>query len=247
MNSNTIKIVSIITARGGSKSIHKKNIMKINGKPLLHYPIIATKESKFDIECFVNTDCPLIAQSASLLDIENLPRPESLSGDNVNHGDAIIDAANQYEKKSGIVPEIYVILLGNTVMIDGEIIDEVLKKLIESDDASGAMTVWEAADDHPLRALKVSKNGHLEEYSKRVVSTDRHSYDQAYFFDCGVWAVKSQFLRANQGPSPWFWMGPKVLPIERLWITGRDINGPFDVPFHENWNLLKKTPSRFEY
>ena len=244
---NQHKIVSIITARGGSKSIYKKNIMKINDIPLLHYPIKATKESKFDIDCYVNTDCPLIARSASLLNIENLPRPEKLSGDNVNHGDAIIDAADQYEIKSKIIPDIYVILLGNTVMIDGDTIDQVLIKLIESDDASGAMTVWEAADDHPLRALKISKDGHLKEYTKRVVSTDRHSYDKAYFFDCGVWAVKSKFLRVNKGPSPWSWMGPNVIPVERPWITGRDINGPFDVPFHEKWDLLKRTPSEFDY
>tara|TARA_Y100000991_G_scaffold210986_1_gene192921 strand:- start:1114 stop:1857 length:744 start_codon:yes stop_codon:yes gene_type:complete len=244
---NTKKIASIITARGGSKSIHKKNIMKINDTPLLHYPIKAIKESKFDIDCFVNTDCPLIANSASLLDIDNLPRPEYLSGDNINHGDAIIDAADQYEKKSGIIPDIYVILVGNTVMIDGETIDQVLIKLIDDDEASGAMTVWEAADDHPLRALKISRDGHLEEYTKRVVSTNRHSYEKAYFFDCGVWAVKSNFLRTNQGPSPWFWMGPKVIPVERQWITGRDINGPFDVPFHEQWDLLKQTPSKFYY
>lgn len=247
MNSESKNIACIITARGGSKSIYKKNIMKINDIPLLHYPIMAVRDSLFNIDCFVNTDCELIEKSASLLNVKNLPRPKELSGDNVNHGDAIIDAANQYENLKKIIPDIYLILLGNTVMIDGEIIDRVLSKLTTSDDISGVMTVWEAADDHPLRALKISKNGFLKEYTERTVSTSRHSYEKAFFFDCGVWAVKSEFLRTNEGPSPWFWMGPNVFPITRPWITGRDINGPFDVPFHEKWDLLKQTPSKFSY
>ena len=37
------RILAITLARGGSKSIRKKNIYKINGKPLLYYTI---KEAK---------------------------------------------------------------------------------------------------------------------------------------------------------------------------------------------------------
>jgi len=41
-----MKAVCIIPARGGSKGVPKKNIKKINGKPLLGYVIEATKKSK---------------------------------------------------------------------------------------------------------------------------------------------------------------------------------------------------------
>ena len=34
-----LKILAITLARGGSKSIKKKNIYKLNGKPLLYYTI----------------------------------------------------------------------------------------------------------------------------------------------------------------------------------------------------------------
>ena len=126
---------------------------------------MAVQDSLFNIDCFVNTDCELIEKSALLLNVKNLPRPSELCGDYINHGDVIIDAANQYENLKKIIPDIYLILLGNTVMLDGEIIDRVLIKLISSDDISGVMTVWEAADDHPFRALKISKDGFLKEYT----------------------------------------------------------------------------------
>ena len=41
-----MKIVSIILARGGSKGIPNKNIISLNGKPLISYVIKVSKKSK---------------------------------------------------------------------------------------------------------------------------------------------------------------------------------------------------------
>ena len=41
-----MKIIGIIPARAGSKSIKNKNITNINGKPLIYYTIKAIKKSK---------------------------------------------------------------------------------------------------------------------------------------------------------------------------------------------------------
>lgn len=240
-----MKIAGIVTARGGSKSIIKKNIIQINGQPLLHYPLLSLINSKHNISTYVNTDCPDIAHSASLLGVENIERPEILAGDTINHGDVIIDACQKVIQKIGNV-DIFIILLGNTVMIDSDIVDKCIDTL-SSTDASSVITVWEAADDHPYRALKMNSNGYLGEFEDREVETDRHSYKKAYFFDQGVWAIKSEFIFERTGPSPWFWLGPRVKSITREWITGRDINGPFDVPFHELWDKLKVTPNKFKY
>ena len=45
-----LKIASIILARSGSKGLKNKNILKLNGKPLLYYAIEAAKSSKKYIE-----------------------------------------------------------------------------------------------------------------------------------------------------------------------------------------------------
>ena len=44
---NSKKIIAIIPARSGSKSIPGKNVKKINNIPLLAYPIISAKKSKY--------------------------------------------------------------------------------------------------------------------------------------------------------------------------------------------------------
>ena len=61
-----MSIVSIITARGGSKSIYKKNIIECNGLPLLAYPLKASQNSKYISEVFVDTDCESIIEVSKL-------------------------------------------------------------------------------------------------------------------------------------------------------------------------------------
>lgn len=59
-----LKIVGIIPARGGSKSIPLKNIKLFNGKPLIAWTILAAKKSKNLDRVIVSTDNPRIAKIA---------------------------------------------------------------------------------------------------------------------------------------------------------------------------------------
>ena len=51
-----MKTIGNIPARGGSKGIPKKNLVKILDKSLLHYAIIAAKKSQYIDEFYVSTD-----------------------------------------------------------------------------------------------------------------------------------------------------------------------------------------------
>ena len=59
-----MKAICIIPARGGSKGVPKKNIKKINGKPLLGYVIETTKKSKIFEHVIVSTEDDEIAKIA---------------------------------------------------------------------------------------------------------------------------------------------------------------------------------------
>ena len=50
------KVLAIIPARGNSKSIKLKNIVNLNGKPLIEYTINAAKRSKQIDDLIVSTD-----------------------------------------------------------------------------------------------------------------------------------------------------------------------------------------------
>ena len=84
-----MKIVSIILARGGSKGIPKKNIININGKPLIQYSIEASQKSCVK-NCWVSTDCSEIKQIAHSLGTNVLDRPKNLSTDTASSDDALV-------------------------------------------------------------------------------------------------------------------------------------------------------------
>lgn len=227
--------IAIITARAGSKSILNKNVFKVEGKPLVSYPIQAALDSKLIEKIYISTDGEEIAAVGSSMGCQIIWRPEELCGDHVNHGVVIKHAVETVDREERDLENV-VLLLGNTVMVDGPIIDKALKILIEQPELDSVMTVWEAADDHPLRSLQII-DGCLVPYGdpNRQVSTERQSYPKAYFYDQGVWAFRKECVQRQDGPNPWYWMGKRCSPIIRTWVAGRDIHTLFDVALAEWW------------
>lgn len=240
--------VAIITARAGSKSIINKNVYPIAGRPVIEYVIEDAKGAKkIDGGVYCSTDGELIASVCRNAGCEVIPRPDELGGDHINHGDVIKHAVEWVDAR---VPDLknVVLLLGNTVMGDPELFDQALQVLDDEPNIDGVMSVWEAADDHPLRAMQIRPgDGLLETYGgPRQVSTERQSYPKAYYYDQCVWAFRKETVQRRDGPNPWWWMGKNVKPIVRPWITGRDINGPYDVPFHEWWIQFPEISARIQ-
>ena len=226
---------AIITARAGSKSIRDKNVHPVGGRPLVAYPLAAALAATRVDTVWVSTDGESIADVSRDMGCEVIERPVELAGDEVNHGDVIRHAVDHV---AALRPELanVVLLLGNTVMIDGELIDHCLELLDTRPELDSVMTVWEAADDHPLRALEI-RDGRLRPYGDpdRQVSTERQSYPKAYYYDQGVWAFRKECAARRDGPSPWWWMGRNCHPVVRTWVTGRDVHTPFDVAVAEWW------------
>ena len=51
-----MSVIAVITARGGSKRIPKKNIRPFNGRPIIEYSVKAALESGIFDEVMVSTD-----------------------------------------------------------------------------------------------------------------------------------------------------------------------------------------------
>lgn len=236
--------VAIVTARAGSKSIVHKNVLPLLGQPMVQYPIKAAQAASRISQVWVSTDGAEIAEASTAAGAQIIPRPDELGGDSVNHGVVIKHAVEYVDARVDNLENI-VLLLGNTVYIDGETIDQALALLDERRDLDSVMTVWEAADDHPYRALQINGDGLIETFGgPRQVSTERQSYPKAYYYDQGVWAFRKHTVQTQDGPNPWWWMGKRVQPIVRPWVTGRDIHGLIDVFFSEQWvknpDIVKK-------
>lgn len=91
--------IAIITARGGSKRIPKKNIKMFCGKPIIAYSIEAALKSEIFSEVMVSTDSEEIAEIARKYGA-NVPfmRSEATSGDFATTSDVLLEVLDQYEK-----------------------------------------------------------------------------------------------------------------------------------------------------
>ena len=84
-----MKIVSVITARGGSKGIPRKNIVDINGKPLIWYSINASLKSNVD-ETWVSTEDKEIKKISLQCGAQVIDRPIELADDIIMPDEALV-------------------------------------------------------------------------------------------------------------------------------------------------------------
>ncbi len=92
--------VAIITARGGSKRIPRKNIKDFCGKPIMAYSIEAAKGSGLFDEVMVSTDDEEIAEVARKYGARvPFMRSEAMSDDYATTADVLREVLGEYEKR----------------------------------------------------------------------------------------------------------------------------------------------------
>ena len=79
-----MNIVSVILARGGSKGIPKKNLIEINGTPLVCIAGACAKKINQIDKVVVSTECDEITTVSKAYGLEvPIKRPKKYSGDSV--------------------------------------------------------------------------------------------------------------------------------------------------------------------
>lgn len=77
-----MKNIALVFARGGSKGLLNKNIIKLNGKPLIYYAISLAKNSKIIDDIYVSTEDFRISKIANNYGAKIIKRPKYLATDN---------------------------------------------------------------------------------------------------------------------------------------------------------------------
>jgi len=87
---------TLIPARGGSKTIPRKNITEINGKPLIYYAIKASLDSDVD-ETWVSTDDDEIAEVSEKFGASVIKRPKEICDDIIMPDSALIHFSETHD------------------------------------------------------------------------------------------------------------------------------------------------------
>ena len=104
---------ALIPARGNSKSIKKKNLFKINNKPLLGYAIDAITNAKIIEKSFCSSEDREIIQYCKKHKFRTIERPNILSSDNTKTIEVLKHFIGYIEEKYNYLPE-YIFLFEPT-------------------------------------------------------------------------------------------------------------------------------------
>ena len=181
-----MKKLAIITARGGSKRIPRKNIKPFLGKPIIAYSIEAALKSGLFDEVMVSTDDQEIAEIARTYGAK-VPffRSEATSNDYATTVDVLLEVLETYEKR-GEAFDVACCLYPTAPFITADRLREGMS-LLEGSDCDVVLPV--VAFSYPPKRGLVIRDGHLIfEYPEYLntrsqdIETSYHDVGQFYMF-----------------------------------------------------------------
>ena len=191
-----MKNIAIITARGGSKRIPKKNIKEFMGKPMIAYAIQAALDSKIFDEVMVSTDSYEIAEIAKKYGAKvPFMRSEATANDFATTSDVLNEVIEEYKKQGKTFNE-FCCIYPCVPFLTGEI----LKNAYESFKSSNADKLMPVVKySFPIqRAVRVNKKGFLE-YREPENAPKRSQDLEPMYHDVGMfYFYKTDKMNSNK-------------------------------------------------
>ena len=152
------KCLCIIPARSGSKRIKNKNIIKLNGKPLIYYTIQFAKKLNFVDEIIFSSDSRRYLNLAKKFKINNLSlRPKKISSDNSQTIDVVKYEINKIKKYD------YILLLQPTTPFRDIKDFKKAYRILINNKCDSVITVNLVNNFHPYR-MKIFKGNILKNF-----------------------------------------------------------------------------------
>tara|TARA_B100000989_G_C19530482_1_gene469460 strand:+ start:4792 stop:5475 length:684 start_codon:yes stop_codon:yes gene_type:complete len=213
------KVLGIIPARGGSKGIPLKNIVKLGEKPLIQYTIDQCKSSKLLTKFVVSTDNEKIANVALDLGAEVVRRPTEISKDNSRTEECLIHCLCLMESKGELFD--YVAILEPTSPFRKyETIDESIKFLI--DENKNSLLTCKSSTEN----IGELKNGNI--FKPLIPENPRRRQERIPLFieSSTIYIVKSNYLIETKSIVSKEWLVKIIDPLEAI-----DINTQLDLNY----------------
>jgi CMP-N,N'-diacetyllegionaminic acid synthase len=225
------EILGLIPARGGSKRVKNKNILPLNGKPLINYTIEAAQKSKLINRIVVSTDSAEIAEVAKKAGAE-IPflRPFEIANENSTEFEFHVHALNELYKKNKYLPELIVNLYPTTPFRRAETIDDAIERLFQFKEAHSLRSTKKVSE-HPFKMW--TKDG---DFLVPFVKKDNGATNTAAYHllpavqiqNASIYIVKTETLYDFNNT-----VGEKVLSFEMSEEESVDINTPLDFKLAE--------------
>ena len=170
--------LAVIPARGGSRRIHRKNIKKFCGKPIIAWTIAAARKSNCFERIIVSTEDSEIAEVAQQYGADvPFMRPLHLADDYCGTIPVVANAV-EWMIGAGYHPKFTCCLYPTAPLISGEIIKTAFNKLLVNDNN---FVFPVTTFPYPIqRALRVNEKGKLQMFSPELFNTRSQDLQAAY-------------------------------------------------------------------
>lgn len=229
------KILALIPARGGSKSIPRKNIKMLAEKPLIAYTIEAAKKSHFLTRTVVSTDDKEIARVARRYGAEvPFMRPTEYAQDTSTSMEVVQHALRWLKEDENMTYDYLMILQPTSPFRTAEDIDECIKLAVDKK-ADSVMSMKELDDFAPKKIKKI-KNGKILPYfeDEGKTSSRRQDLEKMYKRNCAVYLTKIECIMQED------FFGKKSLAYLMPEERSLDINKPADFDLAQFLTKRKK-------
>ena len=210
------RILALTLARGGSKSVPRKNIRPILGIPLIGYTIVEALRSEFISRYIVSTDDEEIRQVALRYgaDVPFL-RPLEYSTDTASSVAAMQHAVSWVEQQEGIKYDYVIELMCTNPLKTVDDIDAVIYKLVTTG-ADSVIAVHKLDDHHPIRIKKIIDDRITEFCFPEVPEMRRQDLKpDAYIRSGAIYGLRRDYLMLEGRRYGSENSRPYILPQER--------------------------------
>lgn len=234
------KILAVIPARSGSKSIKNKNLKKINNKTLINIAVTKAVKSKLFSKILISTDSEIYANEAKKAGAGILElRPKNLSDGKTTLAlvlrDLLLKLIARGENYENIIS-----LQPTSPFLSIKSIKKCVKLFLNKN-ATGVATISKITDSHPLTAQKIDNNGKISFLTKPKNFKQlfpRQNRPNSYKFTGGLYLRKSKNI-LNYNGDGWA-LGNKPYGVIVSKIESIDINYPEDLHTLKYYSKEKK-------
>jgi len=194
-----MKVLAVIPARGGSKSIPRKNLVDVAGRPLIAWAIGAAREAKRLDRVIVSTEDEEIAETARKWGAEvPFVRPPELATDTISLIPVVQHALKAMDEL-GFRADAVVSMQATSPGLRGADLDAAVAKLEESG-ADSVATVLKVEHEHPYWAKRL-EGDRVRPFSAETNESylQRQDLPPAWVFDGAIFVRHRRLLEEWTG------------------------------------------------
>ena len=149
------EVVALIPARGGSKSVPRKNLLPVAGRPLIAYSIMHAQACPSISRIIVSTDDDEIALVAKQLGADvPFKRPADAASDTATDFQVFRHALSWLAEHEGYVPELVVHLRPTGPVREAALIERAVQLMLQNPEADALRSVG-TAEQTPYKMWRI--------------------------------------------------------------------------------------------